>query len=295
MATVWLARHLGLGREVALKILHWRCHGREEVRLRFEREALAIGRLRHPNIVAAIDFGTLGDGRKFLAMEHVPGKTLAEICGRSRRLPWRAAVHVAVQVADALAYAHRCGVVHRDLKPENLIVEGEDPAHGRTLILDLGLAKIRRAAAPSRISDHSVAMGTPRYAAPEQFLGLPVDHRADIYGLCAVLYRLIAGRCPYEGWTFEEVADKMQSGEVMPLRGAYVDGTRPRQLDDLVMAGLARNAQNRPESAEALGATLRAAVQGDRGRLTSPSVAGGALFAFGLVLGAATVAVFDLY
>ena len=151
------------------------------------------------------------------------------------------------------------------------------------------------------ISDHTMAIGTPRYAAPEQFLGLSVDHRADIYGLSAVLYRLIAGRSPYDGWTFEEVAEKMQRTGVVPLDRACRDHSRPRQLDDLVMAGLARDPARRPQSADVLSESLRrteCTLGGEIARRRWPSSQrcawGGALFAVGAGIGAAGAALLGL-
>ncbi|MEQ9081188.1 MAG: serine/threonine-protein kinase [Sandaracinaceae bacterium] len=258
MGKVWLARHLGLQRQVALKVLHRRVHAQDDLRRRFEREAVAIGRLRHEGIVDALDFGELSDGRKFLAMEYVEGETLDAIAKRVRRLPWRDALRVGVQVADALACAHEHGVIHRDLKPDNLIVEGGDVASGRTRILDLGLARVENAVGLSGISDHNIAMGTPSYSAPEQLLGQPTDTRADVYGLGAVLYRLITGQPPYSGASFEEVAEKMHRGDLAAPKKVFADPSRPKALDALLMRCLARDPDARPGSAIALGDALRA-------------------------------------
>ena len=258
MGKVWLARHLGLQRQVALKVLHRRVHAQDDLRRRFEREAVAIGRLRHEGIVDALDFGELSDGRKFLAMEYVEGETLDAIAKRVRRLPWRDALRVGVQVADALACAHEHGVIHRDLKPDNLIVERGDVASGRTRILDLGLARVENAVGLSGISDHNIAMGTPSYSAPEQLLGQPTDTRADVYGLGAVLYRLITGQPPYSGASFEEVAEKMHRGDLAAPKKVFADPSRPKALDALLMRCLARDPDARPGSAIALGDALRA-------------------------------------
>ena len=258
MGKVWLARHLGLQRQVALKVLHRRVHAQDDLRRRFEREAVAIGRLRHEGIVDALDFGELSDGRKFLAMEYVEGETLDAIAKRVRRLPWRDALRVGVQVADALACAHEHGVIHRDLKPDNLIVEGGDVASGRTRILDLGLARVENAVGLSGISDHNIAMGTPSYSAPEQLLGQPTDTRADVYGLGAVLYRLITGQPPYSGASFEEVAEKMHRGDLAAPKKVFADPSRPKALDALLLRCLARDPAARPGSAIVLGDALRA-------------------------------------
>ena len=285
MAKVWLARHLGLQREVALKVLHRRVHERDDLRQRFEREAIAIGRLRHPGIVDALDFGELSDGRKFLAMEYVEGETLDAILKRERRLPWEVAVRVGVQIADALACAHEHGVIHRDLKPDNLIVRGGDPATGPTRILDLGLARVENAVALSGISDHNMAMGTPSYSAPEQLLGQPTDARADVYGVCAVLYRLITGQPPYAGVSFEDVAEKMHKGELKAPKAVFPDGSRPRALDALILAGLATRPDQRPASAVAFGDALRAVSQPRSRPAWRRYAAGAALVGLGIAAG----------
>lgn len=257
MGKVWLARHLGLRRTVALKVLHRSVHAMEDHRRRFEREAVAIGTLSHPGIVEALDFGELEDGRNFLAMELVHGKTLARIVEEEGPLGWRDAVRIVAEVADAIAFAHAHGVLHRDLKPDNLMIEGSDPARGRPRILDLGLARVDGAPGFSLISDQDVALGTANYSPPEQLRGGPTDARSDVYGLAAVLYHAIAGRPPHPGAKLADVVLSQHRRELAPLGKVRPDRSRPRALDSLVHACLAHDPEERVATAAELRDELR--------------------------------------
>lgn len=248
MGKVWLALHLGLQRRVALKVLHRQVHADDGHRRRFEREAVAIGRLCHPGIVDALDFGELEDGRNFLAMEYVEGETLATLLRREGRLGWRTAARLGAQVADALAFAHRHGVIHRDLKPDNLIVEGGDVERGRVRVLDLGLARIEGAPGFSLVTERNLALGTASYSAPEQLRGEPTGPPADVYGLGAVLYRLITGQPPYPGESFAEVVTRQHRGPPPPPAAVRPDPSRPVALDELLMRCLAPSPGARPGS-----------------------------------------------
>jgi hypothetical protein len=188
MGAVYRARHLKLGRSVAVKFLPLDLAAQEEFRLRFEREARVLAMLNHPNIVAIHDFGQ-EDGQGFIVMELVVGKPLSE------RLPVPAdeAVRIAVQVCDALEYAHGKGVIHRDIKPENILIDGA----GRVKVADFGIARIVRADTPHwTVTTPKGMLGTPHYMAPEAQQGAPPDARMDVYALGVVLYQMVSGRVP---------------------------------------------------------------------------------------------------
>ncbi|MGE0791683.1 MAG: serine/threonine-protein kinase [Sandaracinaceae bacterium] len=293
MGKVWLAQHLGLGRTVALKVLHRSVHAMEDHRKRFEREARVIGQLDHPGIVAALDFGELEDGRNFLAMEYVPGRTLERIVREDGPLPWKVAVHVVAQVAEAIAFAHERGILHRDLKPDNLMVEGGDPAIGRVRILDLGLARMEHPEDGDSISfvglsEPRMAIGTASYSAPEQLRGGPTDARADVYGLAAVLYYCIAGRSPYPGLTLADVVVAQHQRQLDGLAAVRPDPTRPPALDALIQRCLAHDPAARVATASAFAGELRAllVVQPAPRQLPIGRIAWGiALLAAGIVAG----------
>ena len=166
-------------RPVAIKVLRV---DDGEMRLRFEREARMIGLLEHPNIVTVYDVGD-HEGQPFIAMKFIPGDTLADLIGRHAPLPLGERIELIEQLCDGVAYAHERGVIHRDLKPANLMVH---EATRRLVILDFGIA---RAAVPDTgITQFGVMVGTPRFMAPEQLQGGPVDHRSDIFAVGLVLY-----------------------------------------------------------------------------------------------------------
>jgi hypothetical protein len=197
MGAVYLARHRSLDRRVALKLLPGEFSGNEKFVQRFHREARALARLQHPNIVAVHDFGSTVDGLLYFAMEHVAGSTLAERL-RDQRPDVAGILAIAGQICDALAYAHEEGIVHRDIKPSNILLD----ARGRVKVADFGLAKVAMEAHPSvmegaMFTRTGVAMGTPEYAAPEQMSGMDqVDHRADLFSLGVLLHEMLTGQVP---------------------------------------------------------------------------------------------------
>lgn len=218
MGEVFLAEDLRLHRPVAIKLLRQREGCREQERDRIMREARAASSLNHPNIavIYEVDEADTQDGRAFLlAMEYVPGKTLAQLAAGSALaldeiLDWIG------QAADALAEAHARGVVHRDIKPSNLMV-----AQGRLKILDFGLAQMQPrpvADGPTWSQEAGTAAvggfaGTPHYMSPEQALGRPLDGATDIFSLGVVFYELVAGRRPFEGENFIQIADAVLHAE----------------------------------------------------------------------------------
>lgn len=193
MGAVYKARQPALDRLVALKVLPPRHVIGASFPERFNREARALARLSHPNIVAVHEFGQAGD-LNFFIMEYVDGASLRQL-QKSSRLSPREALQIVPQICDALQYAHDEGVVHRDIKPENVLVDRK----GRVKIADFGLAKILdpEASASARLTVEGQVMGTPHYMAPEQVeRPLVVDHRADIYSLGVVFYEMLTGDLP---------------------------------------------------------------------------------------------------
>jgi hypothetical protein len=190
MGTVYRARHPGLDRVVALKVLAPRLAADPEFVARFEREARTLASLSHPNIVAVHDTGVEA-GTPYLVMEFVEGVSLRKLLAE-RRLPPEEALGIVPPLCDALEYAHARGVVHRDVKPENILIDTK----GRTKIADFGLAFIVGVDA-TRLTRADISMGTPHYMAPEQVeSSRQVDHRADIYSMGVVLYEMLTGELP---------------------------------------------------------------------------------------------------
>jgi len=188
MGSVYRAKHLRLGRTVAIKLLDEDLAAQDGFKTRFEREARALAMLNHPNIVGVHDVGH-EDGQSFIVMEFVDGQPLS----RLMPLPLDRAVGVAAEVCDALAYAHRQGVVHRDIKPENILVTRE----GRVKVGDFGIARIVRPDGRGWTATSSAeVLGTPQYMAPEALAGAPPDARMDIYSVGVLLYEMATGHPP---------------------------------------------------------------------------------------------------
>ena len=191
MAHVYYAEHAMLDRPVVLKVLHAHLARDAEMRERFRREAEAACRLAHPHICAMLDYGDV-DGSVFLVMPYFGGGSLADMIGRERTLSGAESASIAVQVACALDYAHRRGVVHRDVKPDNILFDEDRNA----VITDFGIATARF---HSKLTGTGRAMGTPHYMSPEQAMGKMVDGRSDLYAVGVMLYEMMLGFPPFDG------------------------------------------------------------------------------------------------
>ena len=194
MGVVFKARHLGLNKTVALKLLNPEFANDPKYVARFLQEARAAARLSHPGIVQAYDVGQ-ADEVHFIAMEFVRGKTVKELIERRGKLSEAAAIEIVIQVLDALRHAHEQSVIHRDVKPANIMITRE----GQAKLLDLGLA--RQTDVENGLTGEGRAIGTPYYMAPEQALDKGADYRADLYSLGVTLFNMLTGRKPYEGST----------------------------------------------------------------------------------------------
>lgn len=208
MGILYLALDPAIDRLVALKVLRI---DNDELRQRFEREARAIGRFQHPNIVSIYDVG-VHEGRPFIAMEYVPGETVGEKFLRRQTLPLLKRLKLVEELCDGLAYAHQHGIVHRDIKPPNLMIHRDT---GRLKILDFGIA---RAARDTAITQLGARVGTPSYMAPEQIQGGVVDHRTDIFAVGLVLYEMLAYRRAFPGDESHHVVYRILNEAPAPLQ-----------------------------------------------------------------------------
>jgi tetratricopeptide (TPR) repeat protein/predicted Ser/Thr protein kinase len=196
MGVVYRAKQKGLGRPVALKVLIEHVAQDPTAAQRFEKEAQAVARINHPNIVTVYEFGRTSDGMLFLAMELLDGDNLRQIIKRGA-LAFEDTLPIIIGASRALAEAHAAGIVHRDLKPDNIMVV-ESRGERTVKVLDFGLAKMvgPENAGPA-LTSKSIIMGTPGYMAPEQIHGKPVDARTDVYALGMVWWEMLAGRAPF--------------------------------------------------------------------------------------------------
>ena len=199
MGVTYKAFDIDLRCPVTLKVISEKYLGDESARLRFLREARAAASVRHPNVAWVFHLGRTGDNY-FYAMEFVEGETLDKLIRRSGRLEVKLALDIATQVAAGLAAVHKKGLVHRDIKPSNIMVSLEEGGAMTAKIIDLGLAKtVNEPNSQTAISISGGFAGTPEFASPEQFGGLDVDIRSDLYSLGVTLWMIVTGQTPFRG------------------------------------------------------------------------------------------------
>jgi serine/threonine-protein kinase len=245
MATVYLAEDSSLGRKVALKVMAERYAEDGEFVERFRREAQAAARLNHPNIIAVYDRGE-AEGRPYIAMEYLQGRTLKQVIQKEGPLSPERAIAFAMQVLAGLRYAHEHGVVHRDVKPHNVLV-GDD---GRVKVTDFGIAH----AGDPQMTEVGSIVGTAQYLSPEQARGRSVGPQTDIYSLGVVLYEMLAGRVPFEGDSSVAIAMQHVSDEPPPLRSLAPQVPEPLAL--VVAHAMLKQPSQRYASADEFAADL---------------------------------------
>jgi len=245
LGAVYRAKHVSLGKPVAIKVLHAQWGANEVLRGRFEREAKALAALKHPNIVAITDFGIAGN-TPYLVMELLAGEALAQRLARGPIEPAAASV-LALTLLRALAFVHRRGLVHRDLKPANVFLQQSADGRQCLKLLDFGLAKFTaestKGADPTLTRTGDI-MGTPAYMAPEQIAAQPMDARTDVYQVAVILFQMLAGRLPFEGEPAEQLRGHL--AEPPPrLADARSDKRGSPALDAVLQRALAKSAEAR--------------------------------------------------
>jgi eukaryotic-like serine/threonine-protein kinase len=276
MGLVYRATHIGLRRQVAVKILHPSLAASPDVRSRFEREALAVGKVDHPNCVATYDVGRLGDGSLYLAMELLEGRSLADVLEQEGQLAPGRALHILGHILRGLTGTHAAGLIHRDIKPENifLIRQGDDMDFAK--ILDFGIAKPMAGELSDdgvRLTQAGMAFGTPIYMAPEQALGSKMDGRADLYAAAVMGYEMLAGQPPFYSDDKLEVMSMHTAKAVPPMRTRLIKGGRPvpSSIERLIVKGLTKKPSDRYASAEVFLAAVEAALHTPDGGVTDVS------------------------
>ena len=263
MATVYLARDIKHDRSVAVKVL------RPEVALAvgsqgFLREIQIAAGLQHPNIVPVFDSGSM-DGRLYYVMPHIVGESLRARLKRERTLSIDEAVRIAGEVADALSYAHKQGIVHRDIKPENILLTGEPrSAESHAMVTDFGIARaIARSGAEDQLTQTGVVIGSPAYMSPEHAAGdQTLDGRSDVYSLACVLYEMLAGAPPFVASTRHGVLAK-HVHEAPPLVASIRPGVSAA-VDAVIARALSKAPADRYPGASEFAAALRAAATAPR-------------------------------
>jgi serine/threonine-protein kinase len=251
MADVYLAEDEELGRRVAIKILNDKHANDEQFVERFRREAKNAAGLSHPNIVSIYDRGE-AEGTYYIAMEYLDGRSLKEIVIARGPLPIADAIEATRQVLTALRFAHRKGVVHRDIKPHNVMAD----ADGRLKVTDFGIAR----AGVSQMTEAGSIIGTAQYLSPEQARGAAVDQRSDLYSIGVVLYEMLTGQVPFTGESPVEIAMKHLSDTPRPP--SLLRPEIPPDLDMVVLRALAKNPEDRFQTAEEMDAELERVAAG---------------------------------
>jgi TPR repeat protein len=270
MGSVYLGFDPLIERSVAIKILDPAFPGDAtvaELGPRFRREAQAAGRLSHPNIVAVYEYSEgldMPDGShagSFIAMEFVEGRTLKELFDSNKHFSFAEIARVMSELLAALSHAHENGVIHRDIKPANVMLLG----NGQVKVADFGVARIET----SELTSTGTTLGTIAYMSPEQFMGQPIDGRADIFSCGVILYRFLAGELPFSG-SSTSIIQKLLNQE--PLAPSLLNRSVPAVWDPVVRKALAKQASARFQTAAAFAEAIRAAMVADDGDATVVSV-----------------------
>ena len=247
MGVVYQAHDPQIDRLVALKVLRPDRVVSQDFVLRFLREAKAIGRISHPNIVTVYDVGQ-DHGTIYIAMEYLEGRPLNEVI-KGRTLPLDEAVKMCVQVAEALGYAHSRRITHRDIKPSNIILTPDN----RIKLTDFGIARIEDPDAAQQTQAGDI-LGTPVYMAPEQVMGQKADGRTDLYALGVIAYEMVVGKRPFGGGNIAAIFQSIT--QVPPEDPMNIGNLDNRALADLILKSLSKDPDDRFQSGEAMAAAL---------------------------------------
>lgn len=253
MATVYLARHQSLDRDVAIKMLHVAYKDDDTFIERFRREAQIVGKLDHPNIVPIYDFADAGL-HPYLVMKYIEGETLKQYLRRNKDITLTEVMRIMTAVADALDFAHKRGILHRDVKPSNIMISSD----GQPYLTDFGLARI--ASLGESTLSRDMMLGTPQYISPEQAQGnRELDARTDIYSLAIVLYELVVGRVPFTGDTPYAIIHNHIFTPLPPPR--EMNPTVPPEVETVLLKALAKDPNERFSSAGTMINAFQQAIQ----------------------------------
>jgi serine/threonine-protein kinase len=253
MSVVFLARDIRHDRPVAIKVFRADVADASGAE-RFQREIRLLARLQHPHILPLYDSGTLGETSYFVS-PFVEGESLRERLKRDHLLPVEESVRLAIEIADALDFAHVREVIHRDIKPENILLHD-----GHAVVADFGIARAMRRSVGEWTTAAGMTLGSPAYMSPEQANSeREIDGRADIYSLACVLYEMLAGEPPFNARSAHMIIAAKLSSSARPVR--IIRAEVPETLDAVLAKALARSATDRYASARAFGAALAAALQ----------------------------------
>jgi eukaryotic-like serine/threonine-protein kinase len=290
MGQVYLAGHVRLPQQAAIKVLHSSMVKDPGAVARFNREAANAARIEHERVARVFDFGETTEGLVYLAMEFVPGKTLRDILDEGGALPAARVANLVYQIAEGLDAAHRISIVHRDLKPDNVLVITDEQGVDRCKVVDFGIAKAfdDSESRKTQLTQAGAIIGTPEFMSPEQVLGEQLDARSDVYALAVVAFNLFTGELPFSATTPERSLTARLISDPQTLHDVAPQVPWPAPLQQAFDSALAREPNERTATALEFGEAVVAAVEGWtgtpvlRGRtpmstsaLTTPGIAKG--------------------
>jgi len=272
MGRVYLARQLDLGRQVVIKVMHDHVAQDHKFRERFQRETLLMARFHHPGAVTLYDASLNDPAGPCIVMEYVRGVNLETLLSKSGRMTALRVGRIVTQLCEVLQAAHDEGIIHRDLKPANLMIVDPDTPKERVKVMDFGLAKLIEDGPIQKVTDTNVdfAVGTPGYIAPEQVRGETMDHRGDLYSVGVMMFELLTGRLPFVGTNSMDVL-LAHATEAPPRFESLVPaGWVTSGVQQVVYRVLAKNPEDRPQSAKELGESLANALRASQGLSSHP-------------------------
>ncbi len=266
MGAVYLGEHMTLHKRVAVKFLRAEFTQTAEIVTRFEREAVAAAKIDHPNVVAVHDFGKDADGSAFFVLDFIDGITLGALLETEKTLSPERVLAVAKDVGAALGAAHSKGIVHRDLKPDNVVLVQRPGESDLAKVIDFGIAKDNSASSRAGekgapLTQAGMIFGTPEYMAPEQALGADVDHRVDLYALGVLLFESLAGQRPYMADDVVSLLGMQLSAEIPKISTTTNNPQYAIKLDDFFTKALAKQRNNRFDSASEMVAAFQEALE----------------------------------
>lgn len=281
MGIVYEAIHEAIEKKIALKVLHARYSASPDVVSRFKQEAISASRIKHQNVIDVFDFGQLGDGSCFIAMEYLEGVDLGAALEKRRHFTPDESIRIAVQMCRALGLGHGRGVVHRDLKPENVFLQVTPEGEEVVKIVDFGIAQLRSQDETAEQEEHErrrrltktgMIFGTPEYMAPEQARGAKIDHRSDVYSTGVILYELLTGTVPFVGESFLEVLNQHVQNAVPTFSDVSPDLEVSAQLEHTVLKALEKDPEDRYPSMKEFAAALVRTPEGRKARTRISSI-----------------------
>jgi serine/threonine protein kinase len=248
MSDVYEATNIRIGKRVAIKVLFRDRTDDDSAVRRFQQEAKIAGSIGHVNICEVYDFGVTGDGRYFIVMEFMEGESLKTLLDREGTVPLGTALTIAGQILDALITVHGRGIIHRDLKPGNVMITGMKEGGAVVKLFDFGISKISHKGGATALTKKGTMLGTPMYMSPEQIKeSKTIDHRTDLYSVGVMLYKMLAGKAPYQRPTLAETIISIMTDPVPDVD--TLGRNLPQALKELLLRSMEKDPDGRIESA----------------------------------------------